>query len=343
MRIVVQIPCFNEQDTVGQVIREVREALAAYDDVLILIIDDGSTDRTIEVARKAGADYVARHHTNHGLARGFMTGIAASLNLGADIIVHTDADNQYKSDNIPRLVTPILEKSADIVIGARPIDDIEHFSALKKRLQRLGSWTARMLSGTQVQDATSGFRAYSRTAALRLNTFSEYTYTLETLIQAGRSGLRVLSVDTETNGPTRPSRLISSMWRYIFRSTLDMFNVFTIYAPMKAYALMALVPFTLAVLLGIRYAALVLFFDPTRSHAPSLILAAVLAIIAFGLWCVAIFGRLLSINRRLLEELRIRQRDADAETGRVLGRSEFELIDLRSPRKTASRKTKAAK
>lgn len=330
MRLVVQIPCYNEEETLAEVIADIRTATAAFDEVLILVIDDGSKDRSVEVARAAGADYVARHSRNQGLARAYMTGLAAALNLGADVIVNTDADNQYRAEGIPGLVAPIAEGRADMVVGCRPIEDIEHFSPLKQRLQRLGTAVVRLLSGTSVRDATSGFRAINREAALRLNTFSDYTYTLETLIQAGRSGLRVESVDIDTNGPTRPSRLMRSMGQYVLRSATDMLHISAIYAPLRSYVAAGAVPMAGAVLLGLRYLFLITFIDATRSHAPSLILAAILAGLAFLFWGLGVVGEILTINRRILEEIWIRQRRADAEAGILRGRAEFTLIDAKA-------------
>lgn len=264
MRLVIQIPCLNEEKTLPEVIASVRAATAEFQDRLIVVIDDGSTDRTAEIALASGADIVAQHERNQGLARAYMTGLAVSLNLGADVIVNTDADNQYKAKGIPALVRPVAAHEADVVVGARPIDETEHFSLLKRRLQRFGTRVVRWLSGTNVQDATSGFRAISREAALRLNTFSDYTYTLETLIQSGRSGLRVRSVDCETNPPTRPSRLMRSIRQYVLYSAIDMLRVSAIYAPLRSYLAAGAVPMALAGLLGLRYLYLVSFLDPTR-------------------------------------------------------------------------------
>lgn len=326
MRIIIQIPCFNEQDTIGLVISEIRAATQAFDDVKILIVDDGSTDNTIIAAREAGADYIARHFRNQGLARAYMTGLAVSLNIGADIIVNTDADNQYKSECIPDLIRPIIERQADLIVGARPISDIAHFSALKKVLQRLGSKTVRVLSRTTVRDATSGFRALSRDGALRLNTFTDYSYTLETLIQAGRIGLRVVSVDIKTNPPTRTSRLMRSMTQYILRSATDMLRIATIYAPFRSYGFAGLLPLSLAGILGLRYLFLLAFADASRSHAPSLILAEILAGFGFLLIAIGILGEVISINRRLLEELRFYQRQEKASNGTLSGRCDYEMI-----------------
>lgn len=329
MRTIVQIPCLNEEENLGRTIADIMDATSTLEDRIILVIDDGSTDGTLEVARAAGVDYVAQHQTNQGLARAYMTGLAASLNLGAEIIVNTDADNQYRASSIPDLLAPIARKEADVVVGARPIDDIEHFSLTKRRLQRFGTWVVRKLSGTPVDDATSGFRAITRETALRMNSFSDYTYTLETLIQAGKSGLRVVSVDIDTNQPTRPSRLMRSMVQYVFRSAGDILRLSTVYSPMRTYSIAGAVPFAIAVFIGLRYLFLINFVDPTRSHAPSLILAGILAGLAFLLWGLGVIGELMTINRRILEEVRIDQRRTRAGEGAVKGRAEFRLINLK--------------
>lgn len=326
MRIVIQIPCLNEEATIAAVIRDIRAAMKLYGDVIILVIDDGSTDGTVTAATAAGADYIACHRYNRGLAHAFMTGLAASLNLGADIIVNTDADNQYKAECIPDLIRPIIEHRSDLVIGERPIDEIEHFSVLKKSLQHLGSWVVRVLSGTSVRDATSGFRAMSRDAAIRLNSFSCYTYTLETLIQAGWGNFRITSVDIDINPPTRPSRLIRSIPQYIRRSTADILRILTIYAPLRVFCIAGLIPLFCSVLLGLRYLFLVSFVDPTRSHAPSLILVAILGFLGFLLFATGILGDLVSINRRLLESLRVEQRREMAAKGILIGPCDFDLV-----------------
>ncbi|NDR56039.1 glycosyltransferase family 2 protein [Aliiruegeria sabulilitoris] len=324
MRIVIQIPCLNEEATIAGTIADIREATRELGDVVVLVVDDGSTDRTVSVAFAGGADHVVRHKINRGLARAYMTGLAVSMNLGADVIVNTDADNQYKASGIPALVRPILDGTADMVVGARPIDDIEHFSPLKKRLQRFGSRMVRFLSHTEVVDATSGFRAISRQTALRLNTLSDYTYTLETLIQAGRSGLRVMSVDIDTNPPTRESRLISSIRKYVMTSSMDMMRVFAVYAPLRAYLIAGSVPLAGTVLLGLRYLFLISFGDPTRTHAPSLILAGIFAGLGFLIVGLGIIGELLAVNRRILEELRLNQRRKDVLEGKVMAQVNYE-------------------
>jgi glycosyltransferase involved in cell wall biosynthesis len=330
MKIIVQIPCLNEETTIAEVIADIRAATQELDDVAILIIDDGCTDRTIDVARGAGVDYIVRHSTNQGLARAFMSGLSAALNLGAEIIINTDADNQYKASSIPSLLAPIMEGRADIVVGARPIKQTAHFSPIKKRLQRFGSSRVRRFSNTRVKDAPSGFRAFNADAAIHMHTFSDYTYTLETLIQAGRSGLRVVSVNVKTNPPTRESRLIKSMWSYVFRSAIDVIRIYAIYAPLRLYLALAAVPLGVSLFLGLRYLVLISFFDPSRTHAPSLILASLLAALSFMISGLGLIGENLSINRRILEDLRTRQRRQDVANGVLRGRADFTVETVRS-------------
>ena len=218
MKLIIQIPCFNEAGTLAIALRELPRTVDGFDIVEWLIIDDGCTDNTVEVAKANGVNHVVSFTKNQGLARGFMAGLEASLKLGADVIINTDADNQYNAGNIPDLVAPILQKKADIVVGARPISDIEHFSPVKKLLQGFGSWVVRVVSGTSIDDAPSGFRAMTRDAALRLNVFNSYTYTLETIIQAGQKNMSIVAVPIQVNGDLRPSRLLKSIPSYIKKS-----------------------------------------------------------------------------------------------------------------------------
>lgn len=307
MKLIIQIPCYNEEETLGITLKELPREIPGIDRVEWLVINDGSRDRTVEVARAHGVDHVVDFPHNQGLARAFTAGIEACLRAGADIIVNTDADNQYCAADIPTLVQPILEGRADIVIGARPIKETEHFSPLKKLLQHLGSSVVRAASKTDVADAPSGFRAISRTAAMRLNVFSNYTYTLETIIQAGQKNMAIVSVPIRTNPFLRPSRLLKSMWNYVTRSLATIVRMFMTYSPLRFFVILGSVPFAAGTLLGIRW--LVLYFSGTpRAHVPSLVAAAVLLIVGFQLWVLGLVADLLSVNRKLLEDIQLRMR-----------------------------------
>jgi glycosyltransferase involved in cell wall biosynthesis len=310
-KLIIQIPCYNEEATLGMTLAELPRQVPGIDRVEWLIINDGSSDRTVEVALANGVDHVVSFARNQGLAHAFMAGLEASLKAGADIIVNTDADNQYCAADIPRLVEPILQGEADIVVGARPIRQIKHFSPTKKLLQGFGSWVVRLASKTNVVDAPSGFRAISREAALRLNVFNEYTYTLETIIQAGRQGMAIKSVPIRTNGYLRPSRLVKSIPSYVKRSLLTILRISMTYKPLRFFAILGGIPFSFGFLLGIRW--LVLFFleDGTRSRAPSLILAAILILIGFQLWMFGLVADLMAVNRKVLEDIQLRLRRAE--------------------------------
>ena len=315
-KLIIQIPCFNEEATLPATLADLPRHVPGIDEVEWLIVNDGSTDSTVEVARKNGVDHVVELLRNQGLAKGFMAGLHASLRAGADIVVNTDADNQYDARDIEKLVAPILEGHADIVIGARPIGDIGHFSPLKKALQKLGSWVVRATSGTNVNDAPSGFRAFSREAALSLNVFNNYTYTLETIIQAGQKNLSVHSVPIRVNADLRPSRLVKSIRSYVWRSLLIIMRMFLIYRPLRFFLLLGTVPFSLGFLLGVRWLAYFwLFPEPGRTRIPSLILAAILMLSGFQLWIFGFIADLVSVNRLLLEKIqyRIRRADLDAK------------------------------
>ncbi|NEQ43778.1 MAG: glycosyltransferase family 2 protein [Leptolyngbya sp. SIOISBB] len=301
VKLIIQIPCYNEEATLGLTLAELPQSLPGIDQVEWLIIDDGSWDRTVEVARSCGVHHIVRLPYNQGLAKAFMAGMEASVRAGADIIVNTDADNQYNAADIPHLITPILKGEADMVIGARPIQEIAHFSPLKKRLQGLGSWVVRLASNTKVPDAPSGFRAFSREAALKFNVFNEYTYTLETIIQAGQKGMKVESVPIHTNADLRPSRLVKSIPSYVQRSLFTILRIFMTYRPLRFFCLAGTVPFTAGFLIGIRW--MILYFGGTpRSHVPSLILAAILMLMGFQLWILGFVADLLAVNRKILEE-----------------------------------------
>ncbi|MGB3613605.1 MAG: glycosyltransferase family 2 protein [Elainellaceae cyanobacterium] len=313
MKLIIQIPCYNEEATLGTTLAELPRQIPGVDQVEWLIIDDGSSDRTVEVAKDHGVDHIVSFEHNRGLAVGFMAGLEACLKAGADIIVNTDADNQYCAADIPKLIAPILQREAEIVIGARPIRDTVHFSPVKKVLQGLGSWVVRLASNTKVPDAPSGFRAFSRTAALQLNVFNEYTYTLETIIQAGLKGMVITSVPIRTNGDLRPSRLVKSIPIYIQRSVLTIVRIFMVYRPMRFFTILGGLPFGAGLLLGLRWILLFVFDDPTRARAPSLILAAMLILIGVQLWIFGLVADLLSVNRKMMEDIQLRLRRRDVE------------------------------
>jgi glycosyltransferase involved in cell wall biosynthesis len=305
MKVIIQIPCFNEEQTLALALAELPRELPGVDEVEWLVIDDGSTDRTVEVAKQSGVQHVVSHPQNLGLARGFMTGITKCLELGADIIVNTDADNQYDASCIPDLIQPILDDGAEIVMGCRPIDQVEHFSATKKFFQKLGSLTVRLASGTNVQDAPSGFRAFSKEAAMQLNVFSPYTYTMETIIQAGQKKMKIASVPVRVNEDLRPSRLVKSIFSYIFRNTITIMRMFIIYHPFKFFLSLGLALFVIGLFLDLRW--VILYFDnPERARVPSLILGLTFTIGAFLSVSIGILGDLLAVNRKLLENIRYR-------------------------------------
>ncbi len=307
MHLIIQIPCFNEAESLPVALACLPRQVPGFERVEWLIIDDGSTDGTAEVARAHGVDHIVRHPVNRGLARGFMSGLEACLRLGADVIVNTDADNQYNADDIPALVQPILDGEADLVVGARPIDQTDHFSWLKKKLQRLGSWAVRKASGTQVLDAPSGFRAISRQTAMQLNVFNEYTYTLETIIQAGQSNMRVASVPVRTNEDLRPSRLVRSISSYVRRSLMTILRVFVIYRPLRAFMILAGLFGLVGLATGIRY-LLLMAAGQGAGHIQSVVFTALCLIIATLLAIFGLLADLTATNRKLLEQIDYRLR-----------------------------------
>ena len=305
MKLIIQIPCLNEAATLGAALATLPRAVEGFDTVEWLVVDDGSTDGTAELARKLGVDHVIRHPVNRGLATAFMTGIDAALQHGADVIVNTDADNQYEAADIPLLVRPILEHRADMVIGVRPIAQTEHFSWIKKKLQRFGSWAVRIASKTDVADAPSGFRAMTRETAMRLNVFNAYTYTLETIIQAGLSNLAVVSVPIRTNPDLRPSRLVRSIPNYVKRSLVTIIRVFVIYRPLALFMWASAILTLVGIALGTRYLGY-LFAGDGGGHVQSLILAALCILLGGLAFMIGLLADLIATNRKLLEQVDFR-------------------------------------
>ena len=310
MKLIIQIPCLNEAETLEIALNDLPKHIVGIDTIEYLIINDGSKDDTVEVARRWGVHYVVHFGRNRGLAKGFMAGLDACLRNGADIIVNTDADNQYCGADIEKLVRPILEGKSDIVIGSRPIDQTEHFSPLKKKLQHLGSWVVRRASKSDIPDAPSGFRAYSREAALRMNVTNEYTYTLETIVQAGREKIPMEAVDVRTNGELRPSRLFHSMFGYIKKSILTILRTYVMYKPLTFFSILGCIPFTAGQILGIRFLVF-LFQGNSSDHIQSLILASTLMMMGFMTWVVGILSDTISSSRKILEDVQYHARRAD--------------------------------
>ncbi len=306
MKLIIQIPCLNEAGTLSIALAELPRRLPGFDVVEWLIVDDGSTDCTADLARRLGVDHVIRHPFNRGLAAAFMTGLEACLRLGADVIVNTDADNQYCAADIPLLTAPLLAGEADMVIGARPIDDTDHFSWVKKRLQRLGSWAVRMASRTEIVDAPSGFRAISRETALRLNVFNSYTYTLETIIQAGLSNMRVVSVPIRTNADLRPSRLVKSISTYVRRSLVTILRIFVIYRPMAFFFWPGALLSLLGGLATLRFLYFYFATGNGNGHIQSLILGALCIILGAIMFMIALLADMITANRKILERTSLR-------------------------------------
>ncbi len=306
MKLVIQIPCHNEEETLPVTLKDLPSSIDGVGTIEKVVINDGSTDNTVAAACGNGVDHIVNLPYRRGLAEAFRQGIEKSLELGADIIVNTDGDNQYKGEDIKKLIKPILDKKADIVVGCRDISTIEHFSPLKKLLQKVGSHVVRRFSRTDIPDTTSGFRAYSRDAALRLNVFSNYTYTLETIIQAGRKEIPITHVEIGTNEKLRESRLIKSLPSYVARSCATMLRIYLMYEPMKFFTKVGTVILSLGALLGVRYLYFFFFTARRGGHMQSLLLGAILFLSGFILVVIGLLADVIAANRKLNEEILFR-------------------------------------
>jgi glycosyltransferase involved in cell wall biosynthesis len=313
VKLIIQIPCLNEEETLPATLNDLPRAIEGIDVIETLIIDDGSTDKTLEVAQEHKVDHILQLTNNKGLAKAFIYGINHALKLGADIIVNTDADNQYCAGDIPELIRPILEGKADLVVGDRQVETIRHFSPLKILLQKFGSWVVRQLSGTQIPDATSGFRAYSKEAALQLNVISDFTYTVETIISAGKKNLAIAHVPVRTNKKTRDSRLFPNIRTYLQRTLITIIKVYSMYKPLKVFTMAGGATFITGFAIGCRY--LFFFFQGrTEGHIQSLILSAILLIVGFQIIMMGIAAELISVNRQLLEDIQVRVKKGELES-----------------------------
>ena len=336
MKLIIQIPAFNEEGTIAQTLREIPKKIDGVTSVETLVVDDGSSDKTAEAARKAGASHVVTLKSHRGLSAAFRAGIDAALRLGADIIVNTDADNQYAAADIAKLIAPIVAGTAEVVIGDRQVAKSPHMSPLKRTLQRLGSWTVGLASGLRVGDVTSGFRAFSREAALQINVFNPFTYTLETIIQSGARNLGVQSVPVRTNAATRPSRLYRGVGTYLRKSMATIFRIYTLYKPLKTFFAIGALLLALGTILGVRF--LWHFAEGDRAgHIQSLILAAVFLIVGFQTILIGLVADLISVNRRLSEEVLIRLRRLEPPAARPR-----EQREPRPQREPQSRRERAA-
>ncbi len=314
MKLIIQIPCFNEEETLQATLCQLPRSIPGIDSIEVLVINDGSTDGTVRCARERGVDHVVGFAKNQGLGTAFKTGLDACLKLGADLIVNTDADNQYMGDDIPALVAPILKGEADLVVGRRDISSIDHFSPTKKWLQRWGSWVVRKASGCTIEDTTSGFRAFNREAALRTIVYSRFSYTLETLIHAGLGPLSLAQVNVRVNAKLRESRLAGSTWQYIKKSAATVLRVYSMYNPLKVFLFIGGLAFLMGFGLGLRYLYFY-FWAGASGHVQSLILSAILMIVGFQIMIIGLVADLIGANRRLNEDILYRLRKLELEGG----------------------------
>lgn len=325
MKLIIQIPCYNEAETLEIALNDLPKKLEGVDEIEYLIINDGSKDNTVQVAKNWGVHYVVNFKQNKGLAKGFMAGLDGCLRNGADIIVNTDADNQYCAEDIAALIRPILDGEADMVVGARPIDETEHFSFVKKKLQHFGSWVVRKASNTDIPDAPSGFRAFSREAAMRINVVNDYTYTLETIVQAGRERIAITSVPVHTNAELRPSRLFNSIWGYVKKSMLTILRAYMMYKPLKSFGYMALPPIGIGMLIGMRF----LYFVAVGKgggHIQSLILACTLIIMGFLTFMIGLVADVIAGSRKLIQDTQYHARRAEYDALYIQQKMEKEAV-----------------
>ncbi len=323
MKLIIQIPCYNEAETLEIALNDLPKKLEGIDEIEYLIINDGSKDETVEVAKNWGVHHIINFSQNKGLAKGFMAGLDGCLRNGADIIVNTDADNQYCAEDIQHLIQPILDGKADMVIGARPIDETEHFSFIKKKLQHLGSWAVRRASGTDIPDAPSGFRAMTRDAAMHINVVNDYTYTLETIVQAGREKIAITSVPIHTNPQLRPSRLFHGIASYVKKSMVIILRTYMMYKPLKCFTYLSIPPIGIGVGIGIRFVYHFLE-NGGAGHMQSLLLACTLIIIGFLTFMIGLVSDLMASSRRIL-----------ADTQYHVRRMEYDAIEARRKEREA--------
>jgi len=308
MKLIIQVPALNEETHIAKTISELPEHIEGIDEIKILVINDGSSDRTVDVARDAGADYIVNFSKTQGLARAFQAGLDASLQLGADIIVNTDADNQYYGKDIKKLVRPILIKEADIVVGDRRVKDLKHFTPIKRLLQIIGSWVVRQLSGTDIPDATSGFRAYSRFAALKINVVTEFTYTLETIIQAGKKRINISHVPVRSRKVERQSRLFKNNYSYIKRSITSLIRIYTMYEPLKIFFYIGFFLSGIGLILMLRF-LYYYFFTPFGSgHVQSVIFGIAFVIVGAQIFLIGLVSDLIASNRKLIDQVLLRMK-----------------------------------